>query len=153
MLSLFYPHKRSASELDDDIFEWFSLPTIKRRPYKSYSNDIKFNVYENKEDQIIEARLPEKLGKDDVKVHIKSDEDGTKWLHVTINQEESSKSEDGRTYQKYSSKTQRSFSFDAETYDIQQMKASLKNNKLRVSIPKKINSEEDPHKIDIEIEE
>lgn len=153
MLSLFTPIKRSFSYFDDeDDFLTLFDKDIKKQ-FRGYTSDIDFRTYDKKNESIIEARLPENVDKDDVKVNVSTDKEGNKWINVVIEKEESSESEDGKSFRKSSSKVQRSFFFDEEVSNLKEMKATLKDGRMRIRIPKKHEDKEDKHKIEISIEE
>lgn len=149
MLSLFNPFVRTPTAYQKDLFDFFDFPLSQR-----FENDVQFHQYEKDGKHFVEAQLPEQIGKEDVNIHMKSDDQGNKWLDVVIQHESTENSEDGKSYQKSSSRIQRSFAFDENTYDVKNMKASLNNNTLRIAIP--LNQVEEPSEedeIEIEFEE
>lgn len=113
--------------------------------------DTEFNIRENDTNLVISSPLPRNIGKDNIKVEVNKESDGSHWLDIQISKKDEVRDEDGNSYKKFSSRIQKSYHLDPSLYNLEKTNAHIEDDNLLISIPK--NVESTAHKINVKINE
>lgn len=131
-----------------EMFNEFLRPP----PYfRTRGFDTEFKIRENDSNLVISSPLPKSIGKDNIKVEINKESDGSHWLDIHIAKKDEVRDEEGNSYKKFSTRIQKSYHLDPSIYNLEKTNAHIEDDNLLISIPKMV--ENTAHKINVKINE